>query len=136
MNTTSLTETFGSSFTVLDTTIRDGQMTPLHVHAADEILSVLEGEIVVHVKGRSTTLGPGASLTAPAGVPHAVAGSSSRARYLSATSTPSAERYADFLRAVAAPDVAPVESDDEDSVVAALAEASGITVLAPPGTLP
>ena len=49
---------------------------------------------------------------------------------------PSAERYADFLRAVAAPDVAPVEPDDEDAVVAALAEASGITVLGPPGTLP
>ena len=136
MTPATLTEMLGSSFSVFDTTIRDDQMTPLHVHEADEIVSVLEGEIVVHVQGRSRRLGPGASLTAPAGVPHAVAGHSSQARYLSATRTPSAERYADFLRAVAAPDGAPVAPDDEDAVVGWLAEASGITVLGPPGTLP
>lgn len=116
-------------------TIRGGQMTPLHLHRDDEVLRVLEGAAVLHAGGGETTLGPGDEAIVAAGAPHAFAGVAPETRYVAVTRTPSAERYAGFLRAVALPDPMPVPEDEEDGVVAADAGASGITVLGPPGTL-
>jgi quercetin dioxygenase-like cupin family protein len=46
--------------------------TPAHIHAnEDELFYVLEGEHVVTVGDEEKTLGPGDSLWAPRGVPHA-----------------------------------------------------------------
>jgi quercetin dioxygenase-like cupin family protein len=118
---------------VVEATIRSGQMTPLHVHRSDEALRVLEGAVAVHVGGQAFRLLEGDELTAPAGVPHAIAGASADARYVVAARTPSVARYADFQRAVALPDAE--KSGEEDAVVEALAVASGITVLGPPGAL-
>jgi mannose-6-phosphate isomerase-like protein (cupin superfamily) len=46
--------------------------TPRHVHAnEDELFYVLEGEHVIEVGGEEHRVGPGASVFAPCGVPHA-----------------------------------------------------------------
>jgi mannose-6-phosphate isomerase-like protein (cupin superfamily) len=46
--------------------------TPAHVHAnEDELFYVLEGEHIVRVGKEERRLGPGDSLWAPRGVPHA-----------------------------------------------------------------
>lgn len=112
---------------LLELTVAEGEMTPIHVHEHDEAFRVLEGEISLHLASGSVRLGAGDEHTAPADEPHGVSAGAGGARYLTTTYTPSVSRYADFQRAVArAGSDAPPEGDD---VVRALGQAAGIEML-------
>ena len=117
----------------VEITLRYGQMAPLHLHAEDEELSVVEGRLTVFAGGRQVELGPGESWVAPGGVPHTYRASTGAVRVIASTSVRSPGRYEDFLRAVSEP--ADLTEEDEANL-AVLAGASGITVLAQPGALP
>jgi quercetin dioxygenase-like cupin family protein len=117
----------------VEITLRYGQMPPLHVHAEDEKLSVLEGRLTVLAGGRQVELGPGDSWVAPGGVPHTYRAGSGAVRLIASTSVGSPGRYEDFLRAVAEP--ADLTEEDEANL-AMIGAATGIEVLGEPGTLP
>jgi mannose-6-phosphate isomerase-like protein (cupin superfamily) len=51
----------------------DGQAYPNEVHAFDEALLVLEGQMHLDFAGQVVTVGAGEVYIVPAGVPHAVA---------------------------------------------------------------
>ena len=119
----------------IELSIGDGEVTPLHVHGVDESFRVLEGTLAIHVGGHVVHLGPGATYTARAGMPHAVGAPARGARYVVASRVHSVGDYRDFQRAVAVPDSLPA-TDDDIAVVAELARENGITVLGPPGVLP
>ncbi|PYE54990.1 cupin domain-containing protein [Deinococcus yavapaiensis] len=84
---------------VLDVRARRGFELPVHVHdAEDEILTVLEGQVCVHLAGDDVLLGPFDTLLLRRGVPHALRLLTETAR-LTATYTPAGfERY---LQAIA-----------------------------------
>jgi quercetin dioxygenase-like cupin family protein len=115
------------------TAVAAGAMPPLHVHACDEVLHVLEGELTLHVAaGADGRLAAGEARSLPAGVAHTHRAGAAGARYLSASPARSLAAYETFVRAVAAP--GPLGECEAGLV--ALAEANGIVVLGPPGTLP
>ena len=113
--------------------LRYGQMPPLHVHAEDEELSVLEGRLTVYAGGRRVELAAGESWVAPGGVPHTYRAGSGSVRLVASTSARSPGRYEDFLRAVAEPSAMSLE---DEANLAVLGAATGIEVLAEPGALP
>jgi quercetin dioxygenase-like cupin family protein len=124
-----------TSVAVVDRTIREGEMPPLHLHDEDEVLRVVEGSMTAYVGDEVVALAAGDELLAPAGVPHTYVATSPRARYLAAAAVPSVARYEDFLRAVARP--APCGAGaEEPAAVEAIAAAAGVTVLGAPGALP
>lgn len=105
-----------------------GHMPPLHVHhAEDEGFYVLDGEVTLHLPGRSIACGPGDFLMAPRGIPHAYTVGERPARWL-VTSSP-----AGFERFVAA--VAALEEPDPGRLTAVAADYA-IEILGPPGMLP
>ncbi len=62
----------GGAFLLFEDAMDAGKRTPLHTHAAaDETMYVLAGEIVVHLDGAESRIGPGGLAVAPRGVPHA-----------------------------------------------------------------
>ena len=64
-------EDSGGSMTVLEE-VEPMVDTPLHVHAKeDELFHVVEGEHVIKLGDDEFRLGPGESLFAPRGIPHA-----------------------------------------------------------------
>lgn len=103
-------------------------MPPLHVHhAEDEGFYVIDGEVTLHLPGRSLTCGAGDFVVAPRGIPHAYEVGDRPARWL-VTSSP-----AGFERFVAA--VAALEEPDPARLTAVGSE-YGIEILGPPGMLP
>ena len=105
-----------------------GHMPPLHVHhREDEGFYVIDGEVTLHLPGRSVVCRPGDYLLAPCGVPHAYEVGDQPARWL-VTSSP-----AGFERFVAA--VAALDEVDPARLTAVAAE-FGIEILGPPGMLP
>jgi quercetin dioxygenase-like cupin family protein len=117
----------------VEITIRYGQMPPLHVHAEDEELRVLEGRLTVFAGGRQLELAAGESFVAPGGVPHTYRAASGSVRLVATTSVRSPGGYEDFLRAVAEPSAL---SPEDEANLAALAGATGIDILGQPGALP
>ena len=131
------------SVAVVESTTRLGEMPPLHAHDEDEAFHVLEGSIIVHAGNETVRLEAGDAFVAPKGVPHTHRAETTWARYLTMTFARSADRYEDFLRAVAEPadGFEPSEGRswvmrEEPAAIAVTAAASGITVLGPPGMLP
>jgi quercetin dioxygenase-like cupin family protein len=132
---------------VVESTMRRGQMPPLHSHEVDEVFFVLEGTMIVHTGGQPVRLEAGEALVARRELAHTHQAESDRVRYLSMAFTRSLARYEDFLRAVGAPRPNPQDGSghsdpdgwrntDEAAAVAGIARANGIAVLGPPGTLP
>jgi hypothetical protein len=68
-------------------------------------------------------------------VAHTFRTESSGTRVVFGTSTPSASRYEDFLRAVGRPVSGWAQAEDA-AAVTGVAGAAGVTVLGPPGMLP
>jgi quercetin dioxygenase-like cupin family protein len=117
--------------------MRRGEMTPLHVHGEDEAVRVLEGSVVVYAGDAYVRLVAGEAYVAPRRVPHVVAEGPTGARYLTTTFAFAVGRYQDFVRAVALPALAAEGSGiEEERALALTAEANGIRVLGPPGSLP
>ncbi|MFC7227503.1 quercetin 2,3-dioxygenase [Salinirubellus salinus] len=64
-------ETNGS-FGLVEQRANAGMATPLHVHHSDdELFYVVEGQVTFHVDGEDLVAGPGDTVFAPHGVPHA-----------------------------------------------------------------
>jgi quercetin dioxygenase-like cupin family protein len=60
------------AFTLLDNTNPAGTYLPPHVHAnEDETFTILEGEFEFYVADQTLRAGPGATVFAPRGIPHA-----------------------------------------------------------------
>ena len=116
-----------------------GSMPPLHSHIEDETYRVLEGEVTWFVGGEVVPAGPGDVVVAPRGVARSFHVESDDARWLVLTRVVSLERFLDFNRAVLEPLAVPVHgwpSADEESALASIGRANGITLLGPPGVLP
>jgi len=130
----------GRDLAALESTIRPGHMTPLHAHAEDETIAVVDGTATVYSGEQVIQLEAGEELVVPAHELHAVQAGAGGARLRSTTRVRSAGRYEDFLRAVAAPLPATAlgrwPSAEEASSLFALAAVNGIRVAGPPGTLP
>jgi quercetin dioxygenase-like cupin family protein len=122
-----------TNLAVVESTLRRGQMPPLHSHDEDEVFHVLEGTLIVHCGSEPVRLEAGEALVAPREVSHTHEAESDGVRYLSMTFTRSLARYEDFLRAVAAPGQM---NTDEAAALTSMARACGIVVLGPPGALP
>lgn len=123
---------------VVELTGSAGEMPPLHIHhREDEYFVVLEGELSLHTPGASRTVAAGEAAFAPRGVPHTYRVESERARWL-AVSNPSG--FASFVQAVADPapaeELPPADRPIDLARLEAAAEAHGIELIAPPGTLP
>ena len=64
-------ETNGS-FGLVEQRANAGMATPLHVHHSDdELFYVVEGRVTYYVDGEEITAGPGTTVFAPHGIPHA-----------------------------------------------------------------
>jgi quercetin dioxygenase-like cupin family protein len=123
---------------VVESVGRRGEMPPLHLHQReDEYFVLLEGELTLYVPGESRRVGAGEAAFAPKGIPHTYRVESEEARWL-AISSPSG--FASFVAAVAEPagseELPPTDSPVGLERLEAAAEAHGIELLAPPGTLP
>lgn len=113
---------------IFEDVLERGKTTPLHVHPdSDEIVYVLEGEILIHDEGTPRTVGRGAVVLNPRGVPHAFVVTSERARILSIM-TPGAQPEAFYRKASAPGESGPVDF----RVVAAAAKETGATVILGP----
>jgi quercetin dioxygenase-like cupin family protein len=126
------------SLAVVERVGRRGEMTPLHVHAEDEIVYVVEGALTLFVNDERIRLVAGDAFSAPPGIPHTLVVESREVRYLSATVARSAARYEDFLRAVAVPSEESSlswQASGDASRLAAIAAPNGIDVLGEPGAV-
>lgn len=113
------------SLAIVESRLRRGDWTPVHVHETPEAFHVLEGVLAVFAGGEEIELAPGESVVAPRGVPHAVRAPLRPVRYLSGSLVRSAARYEDFLRAVAP------RMDAEDALrLSALGASNGISLVA------
>ena len=117
---------------VIESTLRAGQMTPLHMHPGDEALEVVDGDVTVFLGSDATRLGAGDSLVLPGREAHALRAEGGRARIRTASFVASVSRYEDFLRAVATPAAVGFVEDSLEAIAAA----NGIRVLGAPGALP
>lgn len=122
-------------------TAASGFMPPLHAHAADEAIHLVEGRLTVFAGADVVTLGEGEAFVVAEGVRHTFRVDSSQVRMVFSTFAASAARYEDFLRATGPVTVGPsgaaVWAGSEDArAVGAVAAAAGISVHGPPGLTP
>ena len=131
-------EESNDSLGIVELTGTRGEMPPLHIHhREDEAFVVLDGELTVYTPGESVTLRAGDAVFAPKGVPHAYRVESERARWLG-VSNPAG--LASFVLAASDPaeanDLPPADRPVDMERLLAAAEAHGIEIVAPPGTMP
>ena len=127
-----LTEDTGGAFFMFEDVMTQGKTTPLHRHPeADETVYVLEGEIVVHVDGTESRVGPGGVTFTPKGVAHAFLVVSDCARLLTCQ-TPGTGQG--FYRDASEPatDDTPETVDIARIQAAAKENPRGIELLGPP----
>ena len=126
-------ETTGGAFCLTEQLGRRGIATPMHSQTADqETFIMLDGELRFYLEGGDAiTVGPGATVYVPAGMPHAFEIVSESARFLNLT-TPNHEA---FFRAVSEPaparELPPAGPPDMPKVMAAAAR-FGVEILGPP----
>ena len=109
----------------------DGWLAP-HVHAFEEAIYVLEGEILVHTDGEEHKVGTGGVALFPRGVPHAFLVTSDTAHIL-AIATPGVGEP--FYRDCSDPITTPEDADrppDFARLRAAAARSDHIELLGPP----
>ena len=116
----------------------EGEMPPLHVHhREDEYFVVLEGELTLHTPEGSRRVAAGEAAHAPKGVPHVYRVESERARWLGMSSPAG---FGAFVLAASDPaeaeELPPPDRAVDFERIGAAAEAHGIEILGPPGTMP
>jgi quercetin dioxygenase-like cupin family protein len=133
-------EETGGRFCLVEFLQPPGEWTPLHAHRdSDQTQYVLEGELTVHLPGRSFVLGPGESVNTPAGIPHTECVTSTGPARLLDVNAPAG--FDEFIAAAgepaAEPTLPPADRPPPDvERLAALAAEHAIEVLGPPGSLP
>ncbi|MGH3042252.1 MAG: cupin domain-containing protein [Gaiellaceae bacterium] len=128
----------GGRLAAVESSASPGFMAPLHAHAADEAVHVLEGSMTVYAGEEVVRLAAGETFVVRQGVAHTYRTGPDGARSVFTTFARSAGRYEDFLRAAGPlPAGAPAWAGDDDAAaVTAVAAAAGVAVLGPPGLLP
>lgn len=127
-----LAEQTDGAFFLFEDAMGPGKCTPLHQHPeADEMTYVLEGEIVLHIDGAETRLGPGSVAYVPRGVQHAFLVVSDGARLLT-MQTPGIGQA--FYRGASEPTTDDVSEAVDLGRLQASAKDNprGITILGPP----
>ena len=126
----------GGAFLAIEEVARRGKVTPLHAHPEeDETFYMLDGEAVFHLDGSDRTLGAGAFVSIPPGVPHAYLVTSEVARSLILVTPGNREMEAFFRDAgePAAERTLPEERPLDIARIAAAAERTGaVKILGPP----
>ena len=116
---------------VIEITMPEGAMPPVHVHDEDETISVLDGRLTFYIGSDVLEAHAGDSFVAPKGVAHTYRVESEEARWLSVTKP---GRFEDFVRAVGA---LPTGLNVRTAVAfTAAAARNGIEIVGPPGALP
>lgn len=130
-------EDTGGAFSMVEMLAPAGDASPLHVHdREDETFHVLEGELSVHLPGRTVDLGAGDTLVAPRGVPHAYRVGGAGARLLVTCSPAGFEEFVcEAGEPAGGPGLPPPRPADPAALGAAAAR-YGIDILGPPGALP
>jgi quercetin dioxygenase-like cupin family protein len=127
----------GGRLAAIECSASPGFMSPLHAHAADEAVHVLEGSMTVYAGEEVVRLVAGETFVVRQGVAHTYRTGPDGARSVFTTFARSAGRYEDFLRAAGPlPAGAPAWSDEDAAAVGAVAAAADVTVFGPPGVLP
>jgi mannose-6-phosphate isomerase-like protein (cupin superfamily) len=112
-------------------------LAPLHLHRdTDELYYVLEGELMVHLPGRSLQRAAGGWVYCPRGVPHTYEVTSSTPARLLYVGSPGG--FEEFVAAAGEPagDLTLPPGEPDVSRAIGLASSYGIDVLAPPGERP
>jgi mannose-6-phosphate isomerase-like protein (cupin superfamily) len=133
-------EETGGRFCLVEFLQPPGEWTPLHVHkGSDQTQYVLEGELTVHLPGRSFVVGPGESVNTPMNVPHTECVTSAGPARLLDVNAPAG--FDEFVVAAGEPaaelTLPPPERPPLDiKRFEALAAEHQIELLGPPGSLP
>ena len=114
---------------------RRGVMPPLHAHSEQARYEVLAGEITFYVGLAVVRAKAGDVIHAPAGAPQTFRVESDGARWTVTARVASTARFEDLGRALSQP-VDEWPSPEELASLEAIAAASGIAILGPPGRLP
>ena len=133
-------EETGRRFCLVEFLHPPGEWTPLHTHKdSDQTQYVLEGELTVHLPGRTVVLGPGESVNTPINVPHTECVSSASPARVLDVNAPAG--FDEFVAAAGEPaaklTLPPADRPPPDlERLAALAAKHQIELLGPPGSLP
>lgn len=65
------TLSYGQRLMVVQATLEEGAVVPVHSHPHEQITYIVEGRLSMEVGGQTHVLGPGDSLLLPSGVEHA-----------------------------------------------------------------
>lgn len=132
-------EETGGSYAVLENTVPQGDMPPLHVHhREDEWFYVLEGDFTFHVGDAELTLPTGGFAFGPKGVPHTFIAGADGGKALVGFQP---FQFEGFLREVGEPAperVLPprLETPPDMTRLIPIGARNGIEILGPPGPPP
>lgn len=124
--------------TLIELTLPEGHMTPLHVHDEDGSHYVLDGRVTFFVGDDVVEVERGSTVLAPRGIPHTFRVDSPGARMLV-----TGARFEEFVRAASRPADLPVlphvdgpPTPEQAAAFTGAAAENGIEILGPPGMLP
>ena len=126
----------GEAFVLVEELARRGKVTPLHAHPEEqETFYILEGTALFHLDGRDQSLGAGAFVSVPRGVPHAYLVTSEVARLLILI-TPGSGAMEAFFRDAGEPAseraLPPERPLDIERIGAAAERTGAVKILGPP----
>jgi quercetin dioxygenase-like cupin family protein len=125
-------EETGGAFILFEAVMSRGKVTPLHTHPCDETMIVLEGELLVHVRGEEYVVGEHGVLMAPRGVPHAFMVTSETARMLVLETPGGSEAFYRGASAIATAELVAAGPVDMARVRQSAQQHGGIEILGPP----
>jgi quercetin dioxygenase-like cupin family protein len=124
------------AYLLVEEIARQGKVTPLHIHPAEEeTFYMLDGEAIIHLDGDERSLGVGALVSVPPGVPHAYLVTSEVARTLILI-TPGSGAMERFFRQAGEPATERVLPEagplDIERIAAAAGRTGAVEILGPP----
>ena len=126
---TATSDETGGAVTALETIAAPGEGPPLHAHAEDELIYVLEGIFRIKLGDAIHELAPGAVVFIPNGTPHAWQNIGSRPARFFATITPGSTAFEEFFRRYAK---LPADQRGVEAFARLAAETRAFEVLGPP----